>query len=184
MQGTQFGKSLFFSPVPPLNTCVSVCQWSGKKGGSHTWQTAAYQQYTTLQQAWLLVQSPKEVRTQWYVLVSQLESIILLFIMHLKFAFLCTCFNRSRKKGNSTARWNDLFWQAELGLSTSYTFFFAPSNIRSWIHIYTLKFTYCLLSFINFILKNTCKSVHKGMSVAKDQRITSTLHFSECSATQ
>jgi len=130
MQGTQFGKSLFFSPVPPLNTCVSVCQWSGRKGGSHTWQTAAYQQYTTLQQAWLLVQSPKEVRTQWYVLVSQLESIILLFVMHLKFAFLCTCFNRSRKTGNSTARWNDLFWQAELGLSTSYTFFFAPSKYK------------------------------------------------------
>jgi hypothetical protein len=105
MQGTQFGKSLFFSPVPPLNRCVSVCQWSGEP---HTWQTAAYQQNTTLEQAWLLVQSPQEVRRQWYVLVSQLQSIILLFIMHLKFDFLCTCFNRSWKKGNSIARWKAL----------------------------------------------------------------------------
>jgi hypothetical protein len=88
MQGTQFGKTLFFSPVLPLNRCVSVCQWSGRKGGPHTSQTAAYQQYITPEQAWLLVQSPQEVRRQWYVLVSQLESIILSFTMHSSLTFV------------------------------------------------------------------------------------------------
>jgi hypothetical protein len=65
---------------------------SGRKGGSHTWQIGAYQQYTTLEQAWLLVPLLQEVRTQWYVLVSQFGffswgSIILLLILHLKFDF-------------------------------------------------------------------------------------------------
>jgi len=109
----------------------------------------------------------------------------LFIIMHLKFDFLCMCFTRSWKKDNSIARRKALFWQAESRLSTSYTLYPpSPQTIRSGIHTYTPKFTYCLSSFVNFILKNTRKSVQEGMSVVKDHRVTSTLHFSERSATQ
>ena len=71
----------------------------------------------------------------WFL---QLESITFLFIMHLKYDFLCVCFNWSWKKDKSIAWWKALFWQAESGLSTSYIVFPPPSKYKIWdTHLYS-----------------------------------------------